>query len=242
LTLHSSSSSEMKWSKATLAGFIVLGSFNLLFVYHYVLGGAHANVLCTAILALLPIVGSLCWLTHSTYTTIELHGYQKDFLDSLCAMPGPWGSVDPRGASGALQSIVDLAMSNAKVKADIFGEVQCLHCTSAKPAAWIADNMEKFPHRMLLEPDAAQFLASELLLDAQVFGTKKVKKLVEGPRKADASKAARCCVDWAIKAHGATADGKIPFDPTKHPTANGSKDATAKRSKSTGEEMLQKMD
>jgi hypothetical protein len=30
-----------------------------------------------------------------------------------------------------------------------------------------------------------------------------------GPKRADPQKAARCCVDWAIKEYGAEADGTL---------------------------------
>jgi hypothetical protein len=64
-------------------------------------------------------------------------GYQIDFLNSCKAEGGA------AGAAGALQAIVDKAMSDDKVKAAIFDDFHCIHCGSVSPAEWIASRKGK---------------------------------------------------------------------------------------------------
>eukprot|EP01048_Picozoa_sp_COSAG05_P024857 COSAG05_NODE_6045_length_1034_cov_5.160428_1_plen_134_part_00 len=127
----------------------------------------------------------------------ELHGYQRDFLATLAGARGLASN------SAALESIVAQAMSNSATQAAIFDVLQCIHCGSVNPAEWIATRKgDKEAVPLALSPAAAAFLRQPLLAKVARVGEPPVKMLVPGPRTSDAGKAARCCVDWAIKEYG----------------------------------------
>ena len=134
---------------------------------------------------------------------LQLHGYQKDFLAKMAKAQG-------LGSDGAaLQSIVYQAMSNSSIKSAIFDDFHCVHCGSVTPAEWIkARKGKKEPHALALSGEAVAFLGGALLVPVAKVGEPPKRQIVEGARTADANKAARCCVDWAIKNFGAVADGE----------------------------------
>lgn len=142
--------------------------------------------------------------------TVELHGYQKDFLDELAIARGLGG------AAGALQALVDQALGSEKVSSDIFDVFHCVHCGGVSPAEWISTRKgTKVAYDFAVTKDAATFLSKELLVPVEKRGDPPKRQVVEGPRRADVSKAARCCIDWAIKEYGATSDGKVKADKGK---------------------------
>ena len=151
----------------------------------------------TLILALVVIV--IIFLILPKGSKFELHGYQADFLNKLGEMQGT-------SAAEALQAIVDKAMSDGKVKAEIFDEFHCIHCGSVSPADWIKERKgNKQPVTLPLTDEAIEFLSGELLV--KVGKVDNVKQIIGDSRTSDVHKAVRCCVDWAIKNHAATADG-----------------------------------
>eukprot|EP01051_Picozoa_sp_SAG22_P009723 SAG22_NODE_831_length_6940_cov_12.139599_4_plen_291_part_00 len=127
-------------------------------------------------------------------TMFELHGYQKDFLRRAAAAQ----SLPDEAA--ALQKLVDFATKEEAVKAAIFDETfHCVHCDSKSPPDWIQSNKgTKFPHPLALTPDAVAFLGQEMLLEVGPPGPDKAV-IRGGALRADPLKAARCCIDWAIK-------------------------------------------
>lgn len=136
-----------------------------------------------------------------SYEMCELHSYQKVFLDNLGASHG--------GAGVALQMIVTRAINEPKVKAAIFDDFHCVHCGSVNPADWIKNQKgDKTPYKLQIGSEAKSFLRQPLLVPVEKRGEPPKRQIVEGPRRADVSKAARCCVDWAIKNYGAIKDGK----------------------------------
>ena len=140
--------------------------------------------------------------SRGSHEMCELHSYQKAFLDSLGAAHG--------GAGGALQMIVTRAMNEPKVKAAIFDNFHCIHCGSVNPADWIKTQKgDKAPYKLKIGYEARSFLRQPLLVPVEKRGEPPKRQIVEGPRRSDVSKAARCCVDWAIKKYGAVADGSI---------------------------------
>ena len=52
------------------------------------------------------------------------------------------------------------------------------------------------------------FLSMELLVPVEKLGEPPVRQVVDGPRRADPGKAARCAIDWAIKNYSALPDGQ----------------------------------
>jgi hypothetical protein len=140
----------------------------------------------------------------SKVSEVELHAYQKDFLDSM-AMALGLGD-----AAGALQMIVDQAMSDDSIKKAIFDDLHCVHCGSVSPAAWIKEHKgKKEPYPLALSAPAVAFLSAELLPKVEKVGEPPKKQVVPGPLRADLHKAVRCSIDWAIKHYGALVDGKI---------------------------------
>merc|ERR1711998_108056 len=117
-----------------------------------------------------------------------------DFLERL-------GAISSKTAAGALAMIVTRAIKDPKVKAEIFSQLQCVHCGSVKPAAWIKDHKGKEAYPLAMSSEVRKFLSSPLLLAVEKRGEPPKKYMVDpGPTTADMHKAARCCVDWAIKA------------------------------------------
>jgi hypothetical protein len=132
----------------------------------------------------------------------ELHGYQVEFLASLAKAHGLGSST------AALQSVVERAMADPSVQAAIFDELQCIHCNSVHPADWIAYcKGSKLPLALALSAPAVAFLEQPLLLGVERIGEPPVKQLVPGKRSSSSHKAARCCIDWAVKEYGALETG-----------------------------------
>jgi cytochrome b involved in lipid metabolism len=151
-----------------------------------------------------PMVGQTVPLT-----PYVLHSYQSDFLASLAAAQG---LTSP---AAALEGIVSRAMAESGVKAAIFDALQCIHCGSADPADWIDWGCGKQATALVLNAPEAAFLAQPLLLQVERVGEPPAKQLVPGPRSVDASKAARCCIDWAIKEYGALMTGQPTVVPAQ---------------------------
>ncbi len=140
----------------------------------------------------------------------ELHGYQIDFLDEFARARGL------KGAASALQAIVDEASGSETVRAAIFDSFHCVHCGSVSPAEWISSRKgKKEAYALAVTKDAVAFLSKEHLVPVEKRGEPPKRQIVEGPRRADVNKAARCCVDWAIKQYGASADGTIKMGAAK---------------------------
>ena len=160
---------------------------------------------------------------HARSTTFLLHGYQKDFLDAMAAAGLPAVQLMTqqyglKGATAALQAIVMEAIQDASVQAEIFDDFHCVHCGSKNPAAWIKDRKGQEPHSLVVTKMVKSFLSMELLVAVEKLGTPPVRQIVvEKPRHADSSKAARCCIDWAIKKYDAVADGKPKLRPPASP-------------------------
>ena len=101
-------------------------------------------------------------------------------------------------------------MSDPATKSAIFDELHCIHCGSVNPAEWIATRKgDKEAVPLALSAPAAAFLEEPSLVKVARVGEPPKKQVVPGPRTSDAGKAARCCVDWAIKEYGAVATGQI---------------------------------
>ena len=78
-----------------------------------------------------------------------------------------------------------------------------------KESDWIANRKgTKDVYKLQLSAPVVAFLSNNLLVKVARVGDPPVKQVVEGAKTADKSKAARCCIDWAIKKFGAIADGK----------------------------------
>jgi len=136
-------------------------------------------------------------------TKVEMHGYQVDFLQSFAA-------VNKFGHTGdALDAIVALAAADGKVQSEIFDEVQCIHCGSKNPAEWIASRKgDKTPYPLDLASPTVAFLGSKIVAKVEKIGEPPVKTIIADNERVDISKAARCCIDWAIVEFDALADGK----------------------------------
>ena len=134
--------------------------------------------------------------------TLELHGYQRDFLDTL--------GKEHASSSGALQFIIDKALMEDPVREAIFEDFHCIHCGSVSPEPWIAKRKgDKKGVDFMLTSAARELLASPVLVAVEKRGEPPTKQIVkDSPKRSDASKAARCAVDWAIKDSGALKDGK----------------------------------
>ena len=136
--------------------------------------------------------------------SLELHGYQKDFLDTLGV------KLDNSGPSAALEFLVGKAIADAAVHEEIYGSFHCVHCGSVKPAEWIRTRKgTKTPYALDLSAETSAFLGQSILKQVEKVGDPPVRQVVPGPLWSDASKAARMAVDWAIQNYDAAADGII---------------------------------
>jgi len=164
----------------------------------------------------------LCWVTPAILyamlhkkpiATFELHEYQIKFLESLAtsklkAVEEYAQSSGTSGAAAALGSIVAQAMQSAAVHSAVYDTFHCVHCGSVQPAAWIKEHKgKKAPYELAVPKDVSKFLATSLLVPVEKLGEPPVRQVVPGARKADASKAARCAIDWAIKSYEAVETG-----------------------------------
>ena len=81
--------------------------------------------------------------TGSVQIPIELHGYQRDFLDNVAAssltppLPPYLHPFLSSSRHEALQSLIELAMADEDVRSEIFGDFHCVHCGGVNPADWI---------------------------------------------------------------------------------------------------------
>jgi hypothetical protein len=130
----------------------------------------------------------------------ELHGYQKVFLGRMASAQGL------ASEAAALQSIVEQAASTESVKKAIFDDFHCVHCGSKNPPEWINSAKGKTACPLPVSAEAVSFLSGALLVPVGPPGPS--KKVQDGPRRADPHKAARCCIDWAIKEYGDEGKGK----------------------------------
>ena len=131
--------------------------------------------------------------------SLEIHGYQKEFLGKMAKAQG-------MGSEGAaLQSIVYGAMSNAGIKSAIFDDFHCVHCGSKNPPDWVKNGMGKTATALDISEECIAFLSEPILVAVGPPGPKKALQ-PEKPNRADVNKAARTCIDWAIKEYGD--DGK----------------------------------
>lgn len=146
--------------------------------------------------------------------TFELHAYQHDFLTAMASssLPAVEAVTEKHGVTGAaaaLQVLAEQALEDSKVRAKMYDTFQCVHCGSKNPAAWIKDRKgKKEPYTLPVTEQVSSFLATALLVPVAKLGEPPVRQVVEGPRKADPSKAARVAIDWAIQEYGALEDGK----------------------------------
>ena len=151
-------------------------------------------------------------VTKAKAHSFELHAYQYDFLKAMAALPAVGRVRKAHGLTGpaaALQAIVEEALADKSVGAEIYDGFQCVHCGSKNPEPWIKERKgKKTPYPLEVTESVAAYLASELLVPVEKVGQPPVRQVVDGPRKAEPSKAARCAVDWAIQKYGALADGK----------------------------------
>lgn len=135
--------------------------------------------------------------------TFQLHKYQHDFLVNMAytmRLPGP---------GPALECIANRAMRVESVRSAIFDDFHCVHCGSVKPAEWIANSRGKQPYKLAVGPMVVDFLSDKCLVKVEKVGDPPKKQVVEGEKWADKDKAARVCIDWAIKNNGALEDGKF---------------------------------
>lgn len=155
------------------------------------------------IIILQVVLGLVALLANGAYSEaqinswpwLQLHGYQKDFLAKMAQAQG-------LGSDGAaLQSIVYQAMSSASIKAAIFDDFHCVHCGSKNPPAWINDRKGHEAVALDISDECVVFLSQTILVAVGPPGPSKAVKPDE-PKRADAHKAARCCIDWAIKEYG----------------------------------------
>eukprot|EP01051_Picozoa_sp_SAG22_P029575 SAG22_NODE_11033_length_504_cov_0.760494_1_plen_123_part_00 len=111
------------------------------------------------------------------------------------------------GSNGgaALQRIVHQAMSNAATKAAIFDDFHCVHCASKNPPDWVKARMGKESTPLDISKECVAFLGQTILVAVGPPGPKKALQ-PDKPKRADVHKAARTCIDWAIKEYGE--DGK----------------------------------
>ena len=154
-----------------------------------------------AAIALIVLLALLAFVLATRGTKVELHPFQFEFLEKLAPQVGA------KDASGALSAIVTRAQDDSKVRSAIFDDFHCIHCGSVKPADWIKTACGKKPYAHQLAPPVKEFLSSTILVPVKKVGEPPKKQVVEGDKRADQSKAARCCVDWAVKNYGAVADG-----------------------------------
>eukprot|EP00746_Dinoflagellata_sp_MGD_P137728 gnl/MRDRNA2_/MRDRNA2_71491_c0_seq1.p1 gnl/MRDRNA2_/MRDRNA2_71491_c0~~gnl/MRDRNA2_/MRDRNA2_71491_c0_seq1.p1 ORF type:complete len:179 (+),score=40.05 gnl/MRDRNA2_/MRDRNA2_71491_c0_seq1:132-668(+) len=122
-----------------------------------------------------------------------MHKYQRDFLDKFAA------AQCLSDASKAFQSIVEQAMDDHAIQKDIFDTFHCVHCGSVNPQEWISKAKGKQPYDLDVSPQVVAFLGRELLVKVEKVGEPPTRQVVPGPKRADPDKAARCCIDWAIK-------------------------------------------
>lgn len=194
-----------------------------------VLGPDFAVPVIAFTLAVLAGLVLFCPFPGSRGASFELHGYQVAFLKRMAAsnLPGiarRKAACGGDGVAAALQAVVEEAMVDPTIRAEIFDVYHCVHCGSVKPAAWIADDKgNKKPHVLGVSRPVVEFLSSAVLVPVEKRGEPPKRQVVEGPRRADRHKAARCCVDWAIKQSGDVADGKAPA-----PAAQKAKKSPAK--------------
>ena len=128
-----------------------------------------------------------------------LHGYQIDYLGTLARAK----ALDSPAA--ALQHIVDAVMGSDAKRDAAFNAVHCVHCGSVSPAEWIASRKgQKDEHALAISGAAKAFLASEIVATVGKVGAPPKKVIVaEKGLRSDPGKAARVCIDWAIKVCGA---------------------------------------
>lgn len=156
-----------------------------------------------AAIAVIVLLALFLFVLATRGTKVELHPFQFEFLEKLAAS----GQVGAKDAAGALSAIVTRALDDGKVRNAIFDEFHCIHCGSVKPAEWIKTKCGKKPYTLKLAPPVKEFLSSTILVPVKKVGEPPKKTVVDGDKRADISKAARCCVDWAVKNYGAVADG-----------------------------------
>lgn len=156
----------------------------------------------------------------SSGTEIELHSYQKLFLQSFSAVNGlePGASLDAivvRLCLGTCMLTVILALvsqalaKDPKVYEEIWGDFICIHCGSVSPADWIKNNKgDKKMYSYDLAPVTVKMLSEAELKKVEKVGDRPVKQVVDGPSKKDIHKAARVAIDWAIMKFDALADGQ----------------------------------
>lgn len=143
-------------------------------------------------------------LAGAASTTLEMHSYHKFYLSKMASAQG----FDSEAQ--ALQSVVTKAMSSKAFAKTLFdAEFHCVHCGSKNPAEWIKTRMGKKPQALtgVLSAAAMDFLTSAQLVKVGPPGPTKALMPTE-PKRSDAGKAARICVDWAIKEYGNDAKGK----------------------------------
>ena len=165
------------------------------------------NICCTG--------GFLCYVLFGGGVSLEMHGYQMDYLTTL-ATSLPSNFMTKASPSDALTMLVERALNEPQIMSAVFDSFHCNHCGS--PAPWIKERKGKTPQSFHLSRKVRRFLAEPLLLRVEKVGNPPVRKAIyDAPRIADMDKAARCCVDWAIKHYG-------PLNTTPKPEAQKKSD------------------
>lgn len=181
--------------------------------------------LYTAAFVVLVTSVILAYLYLKRGTKFALHAYQLDFLETLGASGAPEveecaTKYSISGPSAALQALAEEAIGDAKVQAECFDGFHCVHCGSVNPAAWIKERKgTKVPVELAVTKLVVSFLSMELLVPVEKRGEPPKRQVVEGARRADKDKAARCLVDWAIKNRNAVEDGKVKAKASRSPRA-----------------------
>jgi len=134
---------------------------------------------------------------------IDLHAYQDDFLAAFA-------TAKTTTKNGALTLLVERAMDDKDVFAQVFDDFHCVHCGGVNPAGWIKERKgQKKPYSFEVTARVRRFLDKPLLVKVEKVGNPPKKTITDAQnRRSDVSKAARCCIDWAIKNYGALSDGK----------------------------------
>ena len=143
-----------------------------------------------------PVNAAICFFLDRATLTLQLRGYQIEFLDRLAEYEG--------SHSEALRGLCEMAMSEPGVKRAMFDRLHCVH-RGSDVATWIWESgCTKAPTECTLPAAVCGLLKSPLILPTERKGS--IEQVVAGPRRADASKAARCAIDWAIGHYGARTD------------------------------------
>merc|ERR1740130_107927 len=122
--------------------------------------------------------------TGSVQLPIELHGYQRDFLDNVAAssltppLPPYLHPFLSSSRHEALQSLIELVMSDEDIRSEVFGDFHCVHCGGVNPADWINKHKgDKQAHPFELSNEVVDFLGTNLLVPVDRVGEHQSSRL-----------------------------------------------------------------